>query len=174
MQGACLVGQSGGPTSVINASVQGVVETALKCSEITNVYGALYGIGGIIEEEIIDFRNEDPAEIALLKYTPSAALGSVRFHLDDYLVNDTVYQEILNVFKKYDIRYFFYIGGNDSMDSCQKINAYFKHIGYDCCVLGIPKTIDNDLVLCDHTPGYASACKYIASTISEIYHSMIL
>ena len=169
MKGACLVGQSGGPTSVINSSVAGVVLSALKNDNITEVYGALNGIEGIINERIIDFKEEDLNEIELLKYTPSAALGSVRFFLDDYNVNSSVHEKILNVFKKYNIRYFLYIGGNDSMDSCQKIDAYLKANGYECFVIGIPKTIDNDLLYCDHTPGYGSACKFIATTISEIY-----
>lgn len=169
MNGACLVGQSGGPTSVINASVAGIVQTALKQDNITEVYGALNGIEGIINEDIIDFKLEDPKEIDLLKNTPSAALGSVRFYLKPYKENDEVYQKILKVFKKYDIRFFFYIGGNDSMDSCNKLDEYFKNVGYKCNVIGIPKTIDNDLVCCDHTPGYGSAAKYIATTISEIY-----
>lgn len=169
MKGACIVGQSGGPTAVINASVAGVVLASLKNNLITEVYGALNGIEGIIKENIIDFKKENIEDIELLKYTPSAALGSVRFFLDEFEKNDTVYKQILNVFKKYDIRYFFYIGGNDSMDSCDKINKYFNHVGYDCHVIGIPKTIDNDLVLTDHTPGYGSACKFVATTISEIY-----
>ena len=169
MKGACIVGQSGGPTAVINASVAGVVLASLKNDLITEVYGALNGIEGIIKENIIDFKKEDIEDIERLKYTPSAALGSVRFFLEDFEKNDSVYKQILEVFKKYDIRYFFYIGGNDSMDSCDKINKYFNHVGYQCNVIGIPKTIDNDLVLTDHTPGYGSACKFVATTISEIY-----
>ena len=169
IKGACLIGQSGGPTAVINSSLAGVVMTALNNPNITNVYGALHGIQGVLDEQLIDFALEDPNEIELLKYTPSSALGSVRFFLEYYEQNKTVYEELLKVFKKYNIRYFFYIGGNDSMDSCMKINKYFKSVGYDCIVNGIPKTIDNDLCLTDHTPGYGSACKYIATTISEIY-----
>ncbi len=169
MRGACIIGQSGGPTSVINASLAGVVKAALNNELITEVYGALNGIDGIINENIIDFKKEDLETIELLKYTPSAALGSVRFFLEEFVVNDIYYKQILSVFKKYNIRYFFYIGGNDSMDSCNKINKFFEHVGYDCKVIGIPKTIDNDLVLTDHTPGYGSACKYISTIISEIY-----
>lgn len=169
IKGACLIGQSGGPTAVINSSLAGVVMTALNNPNITNVYGALHGIQGVLDEQLIDFALEDINEIELLKYTPSSALGSVRFFLEDYENNSVVYEELLKVFKKYNIRYFFYIGGNDSMDSCMKINKYFKAVGYDCIVNGIPKTIDNDLCLTDHTPGYGSACKYIATTISEIY-----
>ncbi len=169
INGACLIGQSGGPTAVINSSLAGVVITALNNPNITNVYGAMYGIQGVLDENFIDFSLEDTNEIELLKYTPSSALGSVRFFLEEFEKNTSVYEKILNVFKKYNIRYFFYIGGNDSMDSCMKINKYFKSVGYDCIVNGIPKTIDNDLCLTDHTPGYGSACKYIATTISEIY-----
>ena len=109
MKGACIVGQSGGPTSVINSSVAGVVLSALKNENITEVYGTLNGLAGIINENIIDFKKEDIEEIELLKYTPSAALGSVRLFLDDYKVNSDIHQKILNVFKKYNIRYFFYI-----------------------------------------------------------------
>ena len=169
MKGACLVGQSGGPTAVINASLEGVIKAGLKNSEITDVYGALNGIEGIINEQIIDLSQEDIAEIERLRNTPSAALGSVRYYLGDDFDKDPSYAKILATFKKYDIRYFYYIGGNDSMDSCNKIYMYFKREGYDCKVIGIPKTIDNDLVGCDHTPGYGSACKYISTTINEIF-----
>ena len=128
IKGACLIGQSGGPTAVINSSLAGVVMTALNNSNITNVYGALHGIQGVLDEQFIDFSLEDINEIELLKYTPSSALGSVRFFLEDFEKNSAVYEELLKVFKKYNIRYFFYIGGNDSMDSCMKINKYFKYL----------------------------------------------
>ncbi len=169
MNGACIVGQSGGPTAVINASLEGVIKAGFRNPDITKVYGALNGIEGIINEQIIDFSDEDMEEIDRLRNTPSAALGSVRYFLGDDFDKDDSYKKILATFKKYDIRYFFYIGGNDSMDSCHKIYQYLKQNNYECCVIGIPKTIDNDLVGCDHTPGYGSACKFISTTINEIY-----
>ena len=167
LKGACMFGQSGGPTSVINSSAAGVFTEALKQGNITAVYGAEHGIVGILGEKFFDISKEDPKEIELLKYTPSSALGSARYKLKDADVDDTDYKRILEVFKKYDIRYFFYNGGNDSMDTCNKISKYLQSVGYDCNVIGVPKTIDNDLYGTDHCPGYASAAKYIANTIME-------
>jgi 6-phosphofructokinase 1 len=162
-----MFGQSGGPTSVINSSAAGVFTEALKQDAITAVYGAEHGIVGILSEKFYDISKEDPKEIELLKYTPSSALGSSRYKLASASVDDTDYKRILEVFKKYDIRYFFYNGGNDSMDTCNKISKYLQSVGYDCNVIGVPKTIDNDLYGTDHCPGYASAAKYIATTIME-------
>src|SRR5574344_2156149 len=170
--GACIVGQSGGPTCVINASIEGIFETALKSPAVTEVYGALNGIEGILNKNIIDIRREDKKELSYLKTTPSAALGSVRFKMVDYKEDDTVYKAIKKVFEELDIRYFFYCGGNDSMDTCHKIAEYFLSVGYDCTVIGVPKTIDNDLVETDHSPGYGSAAKMIATTISELYQDI--
>lgn len=167
LKGACMFGQSGGPTSVINSSAAGVFTEALRQENITAVYGAEHGIVGILGEKFYDMSKEDPREIELLKYTPSSALGSARYKLKDPSVDDTDYKRILEVFKKYDIRYFFYNGGNDSMDTCNKISKYLQSVGYDCNVIGVPKTIDNDLYGTDHCPGYASAAKYIATTIME-------
>lgn len=165
--GACMFGQSGGPTSVINSSAAGVFTEALKQGNITAVYGAEHGIVGILNEKFYDMGKEDPREIELLKYTPSSALGSARYKLKDASVDDTDYKRILEVFSKYNIRYFFYNGGNDSMDTCNKISKYLQSVGYDCNVIGVPKTIDNDLYGTDHCPGYASAAKYIATTVME-------
>lgn len=167
LKGACMFGQSGGPTSVINSSAAGVFVEALKQENITAVYGAEHGIVGILNERFFDISKEDPQELELLKYTPSSALGSARYKLKDADVDDTDYRRILEVFKKYNIRYFFYNGGNDSMDTCNKISKYLQSVGYDCNVIGVPKTIDNDLYGTDHCPGYASAAKYIATTIME-------
>lgn len=164
-----IVAQSGGPTSVINASLQGVIEEAMNNDAVDEIYGSLNGIDGILHERIIDFRQEDAKEIEKLKYTPSAALGSVRHCLPDQF-DDPLYAQILTTFQKYEIHYFFYIGGNDSMDTVDKLYRYFQTIHYDCTVLGIPKTIDNDLPVTDHTPGYGSAIKYIATTIQEIHY----
>lgn len=170
LKGACIIGQSGGPTSVINASAYGAIKTALESDSITKVYGACNGIVGVLEDRLMDMGQEDPDELAKMKYTPSSALGSCRYKLKDPDVDDTDYKRILEVFKKHDVRYFFYNGGNDSMDTCNKISKYMQKAGYDCRVMGIPKTIDNDLAATDHCPGYGSAAKYIATSVMEVYH----
>ena len=168
LKGALMFAQSGGPTSVINASAAGVFIEGLESEQITAVYGAAHGIRGILNEEFYDISKEDKAELLRLKNTPSSALGSVRYKLKDASVDDTDYKRLLEVFKKYDVRYFFYNGGNDSMDTCNKISKYMAKSGYDMNVIGVPKTIDNDLYGTDHCPGFASAAKYIATTIMEI------
>ncbi len=168
LKGACIVGQSGGPTSVINASAQGVIETALANENITRVLAAENGILGILEDRIFDCGKEDPREIALLSGTPSSALGSCRYKLKDSDVDDTDYRRILEIFQKYDIHYFFYNGGNDSMDTCNKVSKYMQKVGYECNIIGVPKTIDNDLAGTDHCPGFASAAKYIATSVAEV------
>ena len=157
LKGACIIGQSGGPTSVINASAYGAIKTALENESITRVLGALNGIKGVLDDNLIDMGKEDPAELALMKHTPSSALGSCRYKLKNPDEDDTDYKRILEIFKKYDVRYFFYNGGNDSMDTCNKISKFMLKNGYECRVMGIPKTIDNDLFGTDHCPGYASA-----------------
>ena len=169
LTGACIIGQSGGPTAVINASAQGVIQTALKADCITRVLGAAHGIKGVLEDKLYDMGQEDPAELDLLKFTPSSALGSCRYKLADPAVDDTDYQRILEIFKKYDVRYFFYNGGNDSMDTCNKISKYMQKVGYECRIMGVPKTIDNDLNGTDHCPGFASAAKYIATSCAEVW-----
>ncbi|MBR7135782.1 MAG: 6-phosphofructokinase [Clostridia bacterium] len=166
--GACIFAQSGGPTSVINSSAAGVFIEALNQENITAVYGAAHGIRGILNEDFYDIGKEDLAELQLLKNTPSSALGSVRYKLKDASVDPTDYQRVLEVFKKYNIRYFFYNGGNDSMDTCNKISKFMANSGWDCNVIGVPKTIDNDLMGTDHCPGFASAAKYVATTCAEI------
>ncbi len=169
LKGACIVGQSGGPTSVINASVYGVVDTALKSPAITQVLGAAHGIKGVLADCLYDMSKEDPQELALLKNTPSSALGSCRYKMKDSEEDDTDYKRILEVFQKHNVRYFFYNGGNDSMDTCNKISKYMQKVGYECRVMGVPKTIDNDLYGTDHCPGFASAAKYIATSCMEVY-----
>lgn len=170
LKGALMFGQSGGPTSVINSSAAGVFIEALKHSDvITKVYGAAHGIVGILNEDFYDMGAEDIKELELLKNTPSSALGSVRYKLKHVDVDETDYKRLLEVFKKYNIRYFFYNGGNDSMDTCNKVSKYLKATGYECRVIGVPKTIDNDLYGTDHCPGYGSAAKYIATTLMELY-----
>ena len=169
LTGACIIGQSGGPTAVINASAQGVIQTALKADCITRVLGAAHGIKGVLVDKLYDMSQEDPAELDLLQYTPSSALGSCRYKLADPDVDDTDYKRILEIFKKYNVRYFFYNGGNDSMDTCNKISKYMQKVGYECRIMGVPKTIDNDLNGTDHCPGFASAAKYIATSCAEVW-----
>ena len=169
LKGACIIGQSGGPTSVINSSVLGALETALDNPSITRVLGAAHGIKGVLDDFLYDIDKENREELALLRYTPSSALGSCRYKLADPDVDDTDYKRILEIFKKYDVRYFFYNGGNDSMDTCNKISKFMMKSGYECRVMGIPKTIDNDLFGTDHCPGFSSAAKYIATSCMEIY-----
>ena len=169
LRGACIIGQSGGPTAVINASALGVIRTALDTDCITRVLGAANGIQGVLEDRLYDMGQEDAGELELLRYTPSSALGSCRYKLADPDVDDTDYQRILEIFKKYNVRYFFYNGGNDSMDTCNKISKYMQKVGYECRVMGVPKTIDNDLFGTDHCPGFASAAKYIATSCMEVY-----
>ncbi|GHV31488.1 pyrophosphate--fructose 6-phosphate 1-phosphotransferase [Clostridia bacterium] len=169
LKGACLIGQSGGPTSVINASTLGTIESAFQAESITRVFGAANGIRGVLDDRLYDLNKEELNELHYLKYTPSSALGSCRYKLKDPAVDDSDYQRILEVFKKRDIRYFFYNGGNDSMDTCNKISKFMLENNYECRVMGIPKTIDNDLTGTDHCPGYGSAAKYIATSCMEVY-----
>ena len=168
LKGSLIIGQSGGPSSVINASAYGVIKTALEAGAITKVYGANHGIKGVLDDRLMIMDEEDPAELALLPYTPSSALGFCRYKIADPDADDTDYKRILEIFKKYDVRYFCYNGGNDSMDTCNKISKYMKKVGYECRVMGVPKTIDNDLYGTDHCPGYASAAKYIATSVMEV------
>lgn len=168
LKGSCIIGQSGGPTSVINASAYGVIRTALDTDCITTVYGAAHGIRGVLEDKLYIMDEEDAYELELLKNTPSSELGSVRYKIADPDADDTDYKRILEIFKKYDVRYFFYNGGNDSMDTCDKISRYMEKVGYECRVMGVPKTIDNDLYGTDHCPGFGSAAKYIATSCMEV------
>ncbi len=169
LEGACIIGQSGGPTAVINASAYGVIRTALDTPEITNVYGAAHGIKGVLDDKLYDMSQEDAKELELLLHTPSSELGSCRYKIADPDKDDTDFKRILEIFKKYNVRYFFYNGGNDSMDTCDKVSRYMAKSGYECRVMGVPKTIDNDLYGTDHCPGFASAAKYIATSCMEVY-----
>ena len=164
-----IVGQSGGPTSVINSSVAGVYQKAKKL-KIDKVYGMIYGIEGFLEEKIIDLDNylSDKENIELLKRTPSAFLGSCRYKLPEIKGNEKIYEKIFNILEKYKIDGFFYIGGNDSMDTIKMLSDYAKANNKPQKFIGIPKTIDNDLPITDHCPGYGSAAKYIATSIKEI------
>jgi len=169
LKGAALFAQSGGPTAVINASAYGVIRTALDSAAITNVYGAANGILGVLNNKIYDMGAEDADELARLMNTPSSELGSCRYKLKSADVDDTDYKKLLDCFRRLEVRYFFYNGGNDSMDTCNKISQYLQSVGYDCRVIGIPKTIDNDLCGTDHCPGFGSAARYIATSVAEIY-----
>ncbi len=164
------VAQSGGPTCAINSSLAGVFSEAFKSDEIGIVYGFKNGVEGIIHDNIVNLneRLSEPQNIELLKLTPSTALGSCRVKLPDMEDSTEPYEIIINTFNKYNIKAFFYIGGNDSMDTVAKLSKYLSSIQSDIKVMGIPKTIDNDLVGTDHTPGFGSAAKYIATTVQEI------
>ena len=168
LRGACIIGQSGGPTAVINASAYGVIRTALDTDCITHVYGAAHGIKGVLEDKLYDMNQEDAYELSLLMHTPSSELGSCRYKMKDPEEDDTDYKRILEIFRKYNVRYFFYNGGNDSMDTCDKISRFMAKSGWECRVMGVPKTIDNDLYGTDHCPGFASAAKYIATSCMEV------
>ena len=168
LKGRCVFAQSGGPTTVINASIAGGLLEALENESVTGVLCAHHGIKGVLDEDFFDISLEDKAELEALKHTPASAFGSVRYKLKNPAEDDTDYRRILEVFKKSAVRYFFYNGGNDSMDTCDKISKYMQKSGYDVNVIGIPKTIDNDLCGTDHCPGYGSAAKYIANSIMEI------
>lgn len=169
----CLVAQSGGPTTVINASLAGVINKALREDGIDQIYGAINGIQGVIDDNLLNltevFRGKE-SDIELLKNTPAMYLGSCRYKLATPEDNGTDYASIFQTFEKYNIRYFLYIGGNDSMDTVLKLSAYASLIQSDIKIIGIPKTIDNDLECIDHTPGFGSAAKYIASSLLEIAH----
>lgn len=164
------VAQSGGPTCAINASLLGVIKEALKNPEIGVIYGSVNGIEGIINDRMIDLKaaihtNED---MELLRQTPSTVLGSCRYKLPSLPENAEIYKTIADCFKRHNIGAFFYIGGNDSMDTVAKLSDYFAKTGDSIQVMGIPKTIDNDLCETDHTPGFGSAAKYVATSIQEI------
>lgn len=170
------VAQSGGPTCAINASLVGVFKQAVKTPEIDAVFGSLNGIEGIINDRLINLRqviktNED---MELLRQTPSTVLGSCRYKLPDVEEGGETYDRILNCLEKHRIEAFFYIGGNDSMDTVAKLSDYIASVGSNIKVIGVPKTIDNDLPITDHTPGFGSAAKYVAATIQEIIRDSIV
>ena len=169
MKGNVIVGQSGGPTAVINSSLAGVYKTA-KDRGARKVYGMLHGIQGLLEEKYVDLSEhiKSDLDIDLLKRTPSAYLGSCRYKLPDIKGNTDFYDRIFEILDKLEIEYFFYIGGNDSMDTIKKLSDYAILNGSTIKFMGVPKTIDNDLAVTDHTPGYGSAAKYIASITKEV------
>lgn len=164
-----IVGQSGGPTAVINSSLVGVYKTA-KDRGAKTVYGMRHGIKGLLDRQYVDLSDhiKSDLDIDLLKRTPSSFLGSCRFKLPEIKENIEMYQEIFSILEELDIEAFFYIGGNDSMDTIKKLSDYAILTGSDIKFMGVPKTIDNDLACTDHTPGYGSAAKFIAATTKEI------
>ncbi len=172
----CMVAQSGGPTAAINASLAGVIRGVLGSPNYDTVYGSVNGILGILNEHYLNLTELVERENCLetLKTTPAMYLGSCRFKLPDFIDDDSSYVYIFNQFDKMNIKAFFYIGGNDSMDTVLKLSAYAKKVGSDVKIIGIPKTIDNDLCETDHTPGFGSAAKYVASSLLEIAHDTFI
>ncbi len=164
-----IVGQSGGPTSVINSSLAGVYESCKKHGADI-VYGMRHGVAGLLDKNVVDMSTllKDDLDIELLKRTPSSFLGSCRYKLPDWHKDEATYEKLFDILKELDIGYFFYIGGNDSMDTIGKLADYGAHVNSDIRFMGVPKTIDNDLMVTDHTPGYGSAAKYIGVVMKEI------
>ena len=173
LHGNAVVGQSGGPTAAINATLSGVIKGALEANKegiIGTLYGMRNGIEGFLKENLVDLFKvfENDHDLSTLEATPAAALGSCRRKLKSHEEDAETYAKILEILKKYDIRYFFYIGGNDSMDTVLKLSRYAASHDYELRVVGVPKTIDNDLMATDHTPGFGSAAKFVATTVKEI------
>ena len=173
MKDNCIVAQSGGPTVAINASLAGVIDGVKKSNKFTRVYGAIHGIQGVLDNNFIDLSLMALSKFPLvntLELSPAMYLGSCRYKLPDFEVDSKPYEIIFDRFEEYQVAAFFYLGGNDSMDTVDKLSKYANKIGSDVKIVGIPKTIDNDLCHTDHTPGFGSAAKYVASTMLEIAH----
>lgn len=173
VKGNVVVGQSGGPTSVINSSLVGVFKAA-KDAGVEKIFGMRNGIEGLLNRHVVDMSEyvKNDLDIELLKRTPSSFLGTCRFKLPDVVESEATYNLIFDIMDEMNIKYFFYIGGNDSMDTIKKLSSYGEKIGSDIRFMGVPKTIDNDLAITDHTPGYGSAAKYIASALKEIIRDL--
>jgi len=172
----CFIGQSGGPTTAINASLAGIIAECIETKQFDHVYGMINGVKGLLENKYIDlfdtFYQED--QIYHLKHTPAMYLGSCRYKLPTYQEDPQTYESLFHIFEKLEITDFYYIGGNDSMDTVAKLSNYAQKIHSSICFIGIPKTIDNDLMGTDHTPGFGSAAKYVATSMLEIaYDSSI-
>ncbi len=165
----CLIAQSGGPTAVINSSVVGLVEENNFKKYYENVLAGINGIEGVLKENIINLSSINPVELNEFKHTPSSGLGSCRYKLSDYKENPKEYEKIFNILEKHNVESFFYVGGNDSMDTVAKMSSYAKEKNIPIKIIGIPKTIDNDLPITDHTPGFGSAAKLISTTVLETY-----
>ena len=170
LKGNAIVGQSGGPTAAINATLSGIIRASSDAPKIERLYGMRNGIEGLLNERLIDisYLFGDEKSLYTLESTPSCLLGSCRKKLPELKDDKKIYKKIFDILKSYNIRYFFYIGGNDSMDTVNKLYEYFKEQSHAIRIIGVPKTIDNDLPQTDHTPGYGSASKYIATTVHEI------
>ena len=171
LKGNAVVGQSGGPTAAINATLSGVIKGVKNASDIIpTLYGMKNGIEGFLNERLVNLTEifADEKDLKTLELTPSAALGSCRKKMKSPEDDPETYEKLFEIFRKYDIRYFFYIGGNDSMDTVSKLSRYAAEHDYEMRVIGVPKTIDNDLMATDHTPGFGSAAKYVAITMKEI------
>ncbi len=162
LRGNAIIGQSGGPTPVINASLAGVISEAAKCKNITGIYGMRYGIEGFLQENIVDLKKEGKDIVSKLRMTPSSALGSCRLKLKPEHLDP-----IRKILEKYNIRFMFLIGGNDTMDTIQKVEDHCRKTGYELQGIGIPKTVDNDLFGTDHTPGFPSAARYVALSVLQ-------
>lgn len=165
----CIIAQSGGPTSVINSSVVGLIKANKELKAYDKIYGGINGIEGILNKNIIDLSNIPTQELNEFKYTPSAGLGSCRYKMKNLTDSTEEYDKLLKILKELDIKTFFYVGGNDSMDTTAKLGKYAKEKNLDINFIGVPKTIDNDLMITDHTPGFASAAKFIAISVLETY-----
>lgn len=165
----CIIAQSGGPTSVINSSVVGLIHANKELKAFEKVYGGLNGIEGILNRNIIDLSSVSDEEINNFRFTPSSGLGSCRYKLKDAESSSEEYEKLINILREYDIKTFFYVGGNDSMDTIAKLAKYANLKNIDITFMGIPKTIDNDLKFTDHTPGFGSAAKFIGTTALETY-----
>jgi 6-phosphofructokinase 1 len=164
----CLIGQSGGPTAVINSSYKGIIDAVEEEKNIDKIYAMRFGIQGFLKEEFIDLTAKDKKELTLLNNTPSTIIGTCRYKIEDYTKNEEDYIKFFELVEKLNIGYVFYVGGNDSMDTVYKLDSYAREKGIDIKILGVPKTIDNDMVITDHCPGYGSAAKYIATSVMEI------
>ena len=165
--GKVIVAQSGGPTTAINASLVGVVKGALASDKYDKIYGALHGISGVMKEDFILMNDKD---LDLIYRTPASYLGSCRYKMPERGESKEIYEKVFAVLNKMDVSAFFYIGGNDSMDTIAKLSDYGREIGSNIRFAGVPKTIDNDLIKTDHTPGYGSAAKFIATSMLEMAH----
>ena len=173
----CMVAQSGGPTVAINASLAGVISGAMNSRQFDTVYGSVNGILGILHDNILNLSEltaSDASALDTLKHSPAMYLGSCRFRMPDFMDDDSTYNYIFKQFERMNIGAFFYIGGNDSMDTVLKLSDYAKRIGSNVRIIGIPKTIDNDLMVTDHTPGFGSAAKYVATSLLEIAHDTFI
>lgn len=167
-KGNLLFAQSGGPTAVINASAAGVISEAQKIKAYGKILCAHFGMDGILKEDFYDVTALTKKQLKLLAETPASAFGSCRFKLPDVKTDPTVYEKLAEIFRKHNITTFIYNGGNDSMDTCHKVADYFRETGFDCKVVGVPKTVDNDLVGTHHCPGFGSAAKFVATNMEEI------